>query len=215
MANYVAGTKLVNKNNVKDSENHNTWHMSGENAGWYEPQRLNTFEFVATGLDNIVMQGTENTKVRTMLGPVSSASHPEQEALRLSVNQANIPSFSQNPLEVSRGNTTLRYAGKPTFDSGSIQVQDYIGMATLEVLYGWQALSFNILTEKVGVAADYKKTCYLMEYTPDYQLVRRWKLIGCWVSAVNEGAFDHAQDGLHQVTATIQYDRALIDRDDA
>jgi hypothetical protein len=73
-------------------------------------------------------------------------------------------------------------------------------------LEAWQNLSYNVRTQKVGLAGDYKKECYLVEYTPDYQAVRKWVLRGCWISQISEDTFNNEQNSKHTITATIQYD---------
>ena len=81
-----------------------------------------------------------------------------------------------------------------------------------DILIAWQALSGNPYTEKVGHASDYKKEAFLTEYTPDYQIVRRWHLFGCWLSDLSFG--DYQYDGNAEkveVDATVTYDKAYID----
>ena len=78
----------------------------------------------------------------------------------------------------------------------------------------WQNLSYNVVTEKVGLVEDYKKDCYLMEYSPDQQLVRKWRLYGCWISSISEGDYDSESNDKKLITATIEYDKAKIDYDD-
>ena len=75
----------------------------------------------------------------------------------------------------------------------------------------WQNLSYNVKTEKVGRMSQYKKNCYLLEYTPDYELVRTWVLKGCWISGLSMPDFNQEDGGKRQVTATIQYDAAFME----
>jgi hypothetical protein len=58
---------------------------------------------------------------------------------------------------------------------------------------------------------DYKKTCTLYEYTQDYELIRTWRLDGCFVTKVGSDPFDRESDGKRKVTAEISYDRALVE----
>ena len=169
-----------------------------------EIQRSNNFEFIITNVDNILRAGMTE-------GETNSTIENAQEILRLSVVSAPIPHYTQNPIEVRRGNSVMKYAGVPTFSNGSIVVNDYIGLDTKSVLMACQNLSYNVLTEKVGLASDYKKDAFLIEYTPDYQEVRRWKLHGCWVSGLSESDYSQDNSEKHQITATIEYDRAEID----
>lgn len=178
---------------------HGTYHMA-DNPNLFEPQRGNNFEFVVTDLDNLTRPGTD------------SRIEQAQEILRLSMIGTFVPHFEQGVIEIRRGNNNLRYAGVPNFNSGgTIKVNDFIGAGTKSILEAWQALSYNVYTEKVGLAGDYKKDCYLIEYTPDYQIVRQWKLRGCWISNITEDEYNAEGNDKHNVTATIQYDRAEID----
>ena len=182
-----------------------TYHLAN-NPNLFEIQRANNFEFIITDINGIMragMEGTEGKGVRN----ISNA----QEIVRLAVTRASVPHFTQNPIELRRGNSVLKYAGVPSFNSGSIEVNDFIGANARDVLMAWQALSYNVKTEKVGLASQYKKDCYLVEYSPDYQVVRQWRLHGCWVSGLSEGDFSADDNGKKTVSATIEYDRAEID----
>lgn len=176
-----------------------TYHLAN-NPNIYEIARTNNFEFIVTDIDGILKAGSST---------VSYAN--AQEVIRMSVVSCPIPHFSQSVIEVKRGNTTLKYAGVPTFDAGQLVLNDYIGADTAGVLEAWQNLSYNVRTEKVGLSSDYKKDCYLIEYSPDYQAVRKWIMRGCWISGLSETDMDNDNNEKKRITATIQYDRAELD----
>lgn len=182
---------------------HGTYHLA-DNANLYEIQRNNNFEFIVTDLDNLVragMEGTEN---------LAKFDNP-QEKLRLSVSSAAVPHFSQNAIEIKRGNGTLKYAGAPTFTDCSFTFTDYIGAETKAILEAWQAMSYDVRTQKVGISGDYKKKAYLIEYSPDWQIVNQWVYYGCWISSMSEGDYSHESDDKRQVTVKIEYDHAEVD----
>lgn len=191
--------------NSKPGRPYGTYHLA-DNPDLYEIQRTNNFEFLVTEIDDIRRAGLADTDTNP-----SAIIKNAQEVIRLSVVSADIPHFSQRAIEVKRGNTTLKYAGVPEFSDGKITVNDYIGANTLEVLQAWQNLSYNVRTEKVGLAGDYKKDCYLVEYSPDYQEVRRFKLHGCWISSLSEDTLTNENNSKHTIQATITFDRAEID----
>lgn len=182
-----------------------TYHLAN-NPQLYEIQRSNNFEFVVTDLEDIVRAGAIGTESNAKFANA-------QEILRVSVSKAFVPHFTQQVVEVKRGNTTVKYAGVPTFSEGSIDFNDFIGADTKSILMAWQNMSCNIYTEKVGSldVTPYKKDCYLIEYTPDYRKVRTWKLYGCWISGLSEGEYSSDNGDKHQISCTIQYDRAQID----
>lgn len=182
-----------------------TYHLA-DNPQLFEIQRTNNFEFVVTDIDGIRRAGSLPTDRNAV---ITNA----QEILRLSVSKAAVPHFSQETVSIKRGNTTLKYAGVPSFSEGSFEFHDFIGADTKAVLMAWQALSYDVETEKVGSLAtrNYKKNCYLIEYSPDYKKVRTWILYGCWISKLEEGGYSSEEGGKHMITATIQYDYAKID----
>lgn len=199
----------INGVDVESTLNQNTEASQGtyvlaDNPNLYEPQRSNNFDFIVTGLDNIIRAGTNGDEAGAVI--VNA-----QETLRIAVNSAFVPHFTQEILSLNRGNDTIKYAGKITFPEGQFIINDYIGADTKSILMAWQNLSGNVKTEKVGHASDYKKDAYLVEYTPDYTTVRRWVLKGCWISGISEGEYNHDNNELRKVTATIQYDKAYID----
>lgn len=183
-----------------------SYHLA-DNPELYEVQRENNFEFIVTGIDNILRVGAEETDDNAYITNAS-------QTLRYSVVQASIPMFSQEPITISRGNSVMKAAGKPSFTDGSLVVNDFIGADTKSSLMAWQNLSYNVKTERVGNMADYKKTCYLCEYTPDYKLVRTWKMVGCWVSGLSEEAFNMEGSGKKTITATITFDKAFMELPD-
>ena len=178
------------------------YHFSA-NKELFEIQRGNNFDFVIDlNLNGISAYGTES---KTFPNAV--------ENIRLSVSQASVPHFKQTPIEVRRGNTAIKYAGVLSWDSGSLECYDFIGVETKDILMAWQALSGNPLYQTVGQQADYKFNASLIEYTPDYnQIVRTWKLDGCWISSIDEDAYSvDAGNGARKIRCTIEYDRAWVD----
>ena len=180
-----------------------TYHLA-DNPALYDPMRNNTFEFVVTGLDKLLRVGADGSEENAY---ITNA----QEVLRLSVDSASIPMFTQEVIPVKRGNSTIKFAGTPSFASGSLVVNDWIGAASKSALMAWQNLSYNVKTDRVGNAADYKKDCWLIEYTPDYtKQVRQWQLKGCFISGLSEDAYSMSSDGKKTISATIEYDRAIM-----
>lgn len=135
-----------------------------------------------------------------------------EESVRLNVTKAFVPTYSVSKLEYKRGNDTVRFAGVPTWtDGGDIVVDDVVGLDTKSILYSWLRLAYDPHTFKGGRMKDYKKTCTLLEYTNDYQLIRSWTLYGCFVTGITEGEFDREADDKRQLTVNISYDRALME----
>ena len=198
--------------NLQNVDRPSTLHEAGDRLGtyyltdnpkYYEIQRSNNFVFYVSGLSKAF--NIANNKY---------AQDNADDVIKISVNRATVPHFTQSAIQVKRGNNTMKFAGVPEFGSGSVDLNDYNGAGTKDVLLAWQNKSYDVRTEKVGLASDYKKDAYLLEYTPDYQLVRTWKLMGCWISGLSEGEYSHDSADKHTISATIEYDKAWIDISD-
>lgn len=196
------------------ADNRGTYHIT-DNNDIYEPARNNNFEFLIPNLDGILKAGTDESHVQE-----NDYVKNGQEVVRVAVESSSVPHFSLGIIEVKRGNNTAKFAGLPTFSNGSLTVKDYISINAgysnpKDVLLAWQALAYNVRTEKISRAANYKKTCTLTEYSPDWEIVRQWTLEGCWVSEISEDAFTTESEGKRTFTATIVYDKAYPVRETA
>lgn len=180
------------------------YHLSN-NPKMFEPARTNNFRFVVTDLDNILRVGY-NSEDSSAQARIANA----QEVLEFSVTKTTIPQFTQDEIVIRRGNSVMKAAGVPTFNDGSLVINDYIGADGKSVLMAWQNLSYNVDTQMVGYMSDYKKTCWLIEYDPNYKKVREWILYGCWVKGISQEDFDMENGGKRMITATIAYDYAKM-----
>lgn len=184
-------------------------HIS-TNLANYEAARTGFFSLIVDDIDNIInaaysgeaSDATANDKIARA-----------QETLKLNVVKASVPHFTLDVKQYKRGNDTVKFAGVPEFNQGSITVDDVVGLDTKSILMAWQALAYNVYTRKGGRMKDYKKTCTLIEYTQDFEQVRSWTLYGCWVSSIDESDFDKENDDKRQITAKIEYDRAEMNLD--
>lgn len=182
-----------------------TYHIA-QHPELYTPARNNVFVFMPMFKRDLLKEGVdEATATASDYIPALQA----QEVLRLSVNASAVPNPSQNPIEIKRGNTTIKFAGAWTYSSGSFKFNDYVGADTKSALYAWRRLSCNLIDETVGRAEDYKIPGVLIEYTPDFRQIRYWDMYGCWISSLSEPDFDSGDDGKREITATIEYDRAI------
>ena len=184
-------------------------HIS-TNLANYEAARTGFFSLIVDDIDNIVSATfSGNPKDATTNDKIARA----QETLKLNVIKAPVPHFSLTKLSYKRGNDTVNFAGVPEYKDGQITVDDVVGMDTKSILMAWQALAYNVYTRKGGRMKDYKKNCTLIEYTQDFEQVRSWTLYGCWIQDIQEGDFDKENDGKRQITASIVYDRAEMNKD--
>ena len=185
--------------NLTNDEYFGTYHLA-DNPANYQPATSNNFRFIVYGIDNLLRAGTRDEYVTG-----------GQEIMDFSVTQVFIPHFQQEDISVARGNSTVHFAGKPSFQSGQIVINDFIHADGKSVLQAWQAQQYNVLTDVVYRVAttNYKKNCHLIEYTTDNEMIRYWELKGCWIQSLSEQPMSSTDNGARQVTASIVFDRAI------
>ena len=158
-------------------------HLS--NNRHYEVQRTNNFEVVFEGLS---------------------------EEVTLSVASCSLPNVSNEPLEISHGNSKVKVAGQANFDDVSLVVNDMIIADIEKQLYAWRKKVFDPETMKIGWAEDYKKNGRLYQYGPDGTVSRVWRLIGCWPTGFESTEFNYEGADKKQITMPIAIDQAYPER---
>ena len=186
------------------NESWGTYHISS-NISNYELARSNFFTFIVEGLGDLV-----RSDFNLIEPDESDLITNGQEVIKLSVTKASVPHFSIEPIPMRRGNSIVKYAGNPSFDAGTLEVQDFVGVDTKSVLMAWQNLAYNVVSDKGGRASEYKKNCTLVEKDQTGKEIRHWEMIGCWISAITEEDFDVNADGDRKISCTVQYDRAIM-----
>ena len=186
--------------------NFGTYHLA-DNPKSYQPIRTNNFRFLVSGLDNLLrVAGDENN--------LDDYINNGQEVIDFSVVSFSVPDFQQSPIDINRGNSTVHYAGKASFNSGTLVINDFAGADGKSVLRAWQALSYNVVDDTIPSSDVYKKDAVVLEYLPDNTLVNYWELKGCWVSSIQESGWDNNNADKKTLTGTIVYDRAIPHKPD-
>lgn len=187
----------------------NTMHIS-QNISQYEAARSSFFVFS-------VKQEDLGNLIHPELDPSTTTAESDfykaadvEQYLRLNVVKASVPSFTIDPKEYRRGNDVVKFAGVPTWSEGSITVDDVVGLHVKDMLYAWLYLAYNPISRAGGRMSEYKKECYLQEYTQDYQLIRTWTLEGCFITGITDNEFDRENDDKRQLQVAISYDRAIM-----
>ncbi len=190
--------------------------MSNSLSAQHISTNLANYEAARTGFFSLIVNDIDNIISAAYTGDPNSAADSDriaknaQEILKLNVIKAPVPHFSLEVQRYKRGNDTVTFAGVPTYESGNLVVDDVVGLNTKDILMAWQGLAYNVHTRKGGRMKDYKKNATLIEYTQDFEQVRSWTIYGCWISGITEGEFDKENDGKRQITAKLEYDRAIL-----
>jgi len=189
----------------------NTRHISNELHN-YESARTGFFVLVVHDLDNLLLRPDYTGEPDE--APESAYLKAPEEGLRLNVLKAPVPHFGVGTEQFRRGNDVVKFATTPTWDDGTILVDDIVGLDTKSILMAWLYKAYNPHTRKGGRMSEYKKACDLIEYTQDYEVVRTWHLQGVFITKLSEDEFDRENDGKRKITADFSYDRATVELPD-
>ena len=172
------------------------YHMIGVDD--WEPQRTNNFEVVFPNLDDLVTVHTN-----------SQITNSASDLLTLSVKSVSYPSTEIGKLQVSYGNNSINFAGKPSYTDVTIVVNDFIGIQTEKIIMAWSRLVYDPNTQLVGMASNYKRSGYLYEYSPDGTRVRTVKLFGAFPGNVSPGDFSNDDNSIREISCTFYVDYAM------
>ena len=142
---------------AKINDGLSAYHLGSTHRA-YQPAKKNFFEFIVEDLTNLLKPGVEKE-----LAQEADYITDGQEVIRLTVNKAPVPHYELNEIEIRKGNSSVWYAGTPTFSEGTLEVDDMIGANSKAVLEAWQNLAYNVLNDQGGRAINYKKNCTLIE----------------------------------------------------
>lgn len=181
--------------------NFGTFHIAS-NPKAYQPVRTNNFRFIVQGLDHLLRLGGDENDENDYINNA-------QEVLDFSVVSFVEPDFSQREVEINRGNSTVYFAGKASYNTGDLVINDFAGADGKSILRAWQALSYNPVDDTIPSSDKYKVDATVLEYLPDNTLLNYWELKGCWVTKINTTGYDNNNPNAKTVTATIRFDRAI------
>lgn len=188
----------------ENSLNRGAYHIAN-NTVEYNPQRKDNFTLVVNDIDNLLRTGSAADSTEEADIIVGG-----QEQIMLALKSCSVPNVTQADISINRGNSVIKFAGKPSFSDISFSAYDYIGSNIKDVLLAWQQLSYNSSYDYVGKASEYKKNCQLLQLTPDGELVRYWEIKGAWLSEVKPGDFDYSTDDAQTVDCTMKIDWAEL-----
>ena len=217
---------------LNDTNKLGTYHISSDIQN-YESARSNFFTLIIDDFadldhnlpNNLVYPEFSYTGENQDNEYIANKGKTPQEIIKLSVNKMFVPHFSLGQIEIRRGNSIVKFTDVPSWESGTIELQDFVGLETKNILMAWQALAYDVVSDTQGRAGNwqdedgiwhrgYKRNCTLVEYTPDFEQIRYWTLIGCWISNITESNFEVDGQGARSLSITLQYDRAIMKQPD-
>jgi hypothetical protein len=118
--------------NKKTDNELNVAHISSglEN---YEAARSGFFVFMPANASDPVLKLIQG-KVKEYDSESKLTTAQIQEFMKLNVTKAKVPHFNVEVLKYRRGNEEVKFAGVPTFESGSMTIDDIVGIDTKSLI---------------------------------------------------------------------------------
>jgi hypothetical protein len=201
------------------NDNYKKQLYSGDNAlgAFHIAGNLESYEAARSAFFVLTVPESQLTNLRkptdSAIDDASAAllnSTNASEILRLNVTKTSVPQFSVGVEQYRRGNDVVKFATVPEWESGTLEVDDVVGVNTKDILISWLYLAYNPQTRMGGRMKDYKKTAILQEYTQDYELIREWQIDGIFIKKVTDSEFDRENDAKRKVSVEFEYDRAIL-----
>lgn len=159
-------------------------HLAAQ-AGGFEPQRQSNWEF------EIALGGGD------------------RDVIKLSAVSFALPTGTNEEVELAYGNERRYLAGKMTWDTSSLMLNDFVDQDTRLAILNWRREVYDPNNGNIGLASDYKKDATVTLYGPDGTMERQCKLTGCWPVNEPAGDLDHGSSEAVQMELTIRYDKAI------
>jgi hypothetical protein len=120
------------------------------------------------------------------------------------------PQISINSNEIPFLNTKTFVSGQFYWESMDITFQDPIGPSTTQAVMEWVRLHAESVTGRMGYAAGYKLDPELEMLDPTGVVIEKWILQGTLVTSADFGQVSYEDDGLAQISVTMQPDRCIL-----
>jgi len=126
------------------------------------------------------------------------------------VETSKRPSIKIKETEIPFLNTSTFVAGRFNWDSIPVTFRDPIGPSAAQALMEWVRLHAESVTGRMGYAAGYKKDIDIEMLDPTGVVVEKWILYGTFLTGVDFGVLNYAQDGLSTISATLRMDSCVL-----
>lgn len=166
------------------------------NAGNYRPVMTNHFEVTIHDLDGMVNWADPEK------GPIVDS----ELTLKIANKNFQGPQISQQSVSIARGNTTIEFPGRLDAFSSTATFEVFVTKSAFDILYSWKMASGNPETGEVGDPGDYWKKVDIDVMTGNKgTYVGTWTLNNCWISSLQEVAFDNSANEVKSCQITLKY----------
>jgi hypothetical protein len=124
------------------------------------------------------------------------------------------PSLSFESIELNRYNTKTFVAGKHTFETMNLVIEDDVTSSATKVIreqiskQQWLIGAQGPWLGKGEEGSLYKFVTYIDQLDGKETVIEKWVVEGCWIQTADYTDLDYADSAAVQINLTIQYDHA-------
>jgi len=127
------------------------------------------------------------------------------------------PNLSYDPIQVDVYNSKIFMVGKHTWETVTVTFRDDISNESVLALNKQIQLQLDHDGQSAPTSgAQYKFQMHIEtldgtngdSFDSDSNVLETWTMAGCFISSINYGEMDYANNAIQQVSTTIQYDNA-------
>ena len=127
------------------------------------------------------------------------------------------PNLSYDPIQVDVYNSKIFMVGKHTWETVTVTFRDDISNAAVISLNKQIQLQLDHDAQSAPTSGAQYKFQTIIEtldgtngdnFASDSNVLETWTMSGCFISSINYGEMDYANNAIQQVSTTLQYDNA-------
>lgn len=127
------------------------------------------------------------------------------------IKKVPLPKFSDPVKKIHYINTYFNYRGKRSWEDVQISMYDPVNPSGVQAVMDWARLGYEAVTGRAGYMDFYKQDVVVDIIGPVGDFVSEWVYKGAWVSKVDPGTLDWANDGDPvELNFTMTYDYAVL-----
>lgn len=152
--------------------------------------------------------GARSSKFQVIItNPINGAA---DNTLPLMVRASGLPAWNLNPIEVFHFGRPVKFAGNRTFEDWNVTIINDEDFRARNALEEWSnainSLEGNTRTTASGEAAAYKSTAEVMQYSQTGQVIRTYKFVGIFPTAIGSIDLDWSNEAVEEFPVTFSYD---------
>jgi len=169
----------------------------------------------ADALNSLEPQRMNNWTLTVGLGD------PHDNDIILGLQSFQLPTETSDLIEIYYMNEKRQYAGRTTYDGGTLSLTDWINQNTANAIATWRESVYNPNTGSIGLKSAYAKEATLELYAPgnpgagsgdtgEGVVTKKWVLKRVWPLSVSWGQLDMGASEKVQIDIQLVYDKAIL-----